>query len=177
MNIKNLLTIKINFRKITNSIWRNRQIPAYNRWSLISLSLSIHWFSDWFLANRYLEKCYSGENWQVQPIFNCKLYRYHIFSDMVHKKAITSELYLPQTHGSEVTQSCLNICDPMDSSLPGSSVHGIFQARVLEWVAISFSRGSSQPKDWTQVSHVVSRHFTLWATREVFLFASRLFRR
>ena len=43
----------------------------------------------------------------------------------------------------EVTQSCPTLCDPMDCSLPGSSVHGIFQARVLEWVAISFSRGSS----------------------------------
>ena len=44
---------------------------------------------------------------------------------------------------SEVAQSCLTLCDPMDCSLPGFSVHGIFQARVLEWVAISFSRGSS----------------------------------
>ena len=42
---------------------------------------------------------------------------------------------------SEVTQSCLTLCDPMDCSLPGSSIHGIFQGRVLEWVAISFSRG------------------------------------
>ena len=48
---------------------------------------------------------------------------------------------------SEVAQSCLTLCNPMDCSLPGSSTHGIFQARVLEWVAISFSRGSSQPRD------------------------------
>ena len=54
----------------------------------------------------------------------------------------------------------------MDCSLPGSSVHGIFQARVLEWIAISFSRGSSQPRDWTQVSCIVDRRFTVWATRE-----------
>ena len=53
---------------------------------------------------------------------------------------------------------------PYDCSLPGSSVHGIFQARVLEWVAISFSRGSSWPRDWTQVSHIAGRHFTIWAT-------------
>ena len=46
-----------------------------------------------------------------------------------------------------------------------SSVHGIFQARVLEWVAISFSRGSSQPRDWTRVSRIVGRRFTVWATR------------
>ena len=55
----------------------------------------------------------------------------------------------------------------MDCSLPGSSVWGIFQARVLEWVAISFSRGSSQPRDWTWVSHIAGRCFTVWATREV----------
>ena len=48
---------------------------------------------------------------------------------------------------SEVAQSCLTLCDPMDCSPPGSSVHGILQARILEWVAISFSRGSSQPTD------------------------------
>ena len=68
---------------------------------------------------------------------------------------------------SEVAQSCPTLCDPIDGSLPGSSVHGIFQARVLEWVAISFSRESSRPRDRTQVSHIVRRCFTVWATREV----------
>ena len=48
---------------------------------------------------------------------------------------------------SEVAQSCPTLYNPMDCSLPGSSVHGIFQARILEWVAISFSRRSSQPRD------------------------------
>ena len=67
---------------------------------------------------------------------------------------------------SEVAQLCPTLCDPMDCSLPGTSVHGIFQARILEWVAISFSRGSSQPMDQTQVSCIVGRHFTIWATRE-----------
>ena len=67
---------------------------------------------------------------------------------------------------SEVAQSCPTLCDPMDCSLPGSSVHGIFQARVLEWVAISFYRGSSQPRDWTPVSHIAGRCFIIWATRE-----------
>ena len=57
--------------------------------------------------------------------------------------------------------------NPMDYSLPGSSVYGIFQARVLEWVAISFSRRSSQPGDWTQVSRIVGRGFTVWGTREI----------
>ena len=49
--------------------------------------------------------------------------------------------------------SCPTLCDPMDCSPPGSSVHGIFQARILEWVAISFSRVSSQPRDQTRVSY------------------------
>ena len=67
---------------------------------------------------------------------------------------------------SEVAQLCMILFDPMDCSLPGSSIHGIFQARVLEWVAISFSRGSSQARDWTQVSHIEGRRFTLWPTRK-----------
>ena len=68
---------------------------------------------------------------------------------------------------SEVAQLCPTLCDPMDCSLPGFSVHGIFQGRILEWVAISFSRGSSWPRDRTQDSHSIGRCFTIWATREV----------
>ena len=67
---------------------------------------------------------------------------------------------------SEVAQSCPTLCNPMDCSLPGSSLHGILQARVLEWVAISFSRGSSWPRDQTQVSRIPGKRFNLWATRE-----------
>ena len=55
---------------------------------------------------------------------------------------------------------------PVDCSPPSSSVHGVLQARILEWVAISFSRGSSWPRDWTQVSHTAGRHFNLCANRE-----------
>ena len=51
-------------------------------------------------------------------------------------------------------------------SLPSSSIHGIFQARVLEWIAISFSRGSSRSRDWTEVSRIAGRRFTVWATRK-----------
>ena len=65
-----------------------------------------------------------------------------------------------------VTQSCLTFCDPMDYILSGSSVHGILQARILEWVVIPFSRGSSRPRDQTQVS-TAGRFFTGWASREV----------
>ena len=65
-----------------------------------------------------------------------------------------------------VGQLCPTLWDPMDCSSPGSSVHGMLQARILEWVAIPFFRGSSWPKDQTQVSHIAGRFFTAWATRE-----------
>ena len=69
----------------------------------------------------------------------------------------------------EVAQSCLTLCDPMDCSLWGSSGHEIFQARILEWVAISFSRGSSWPRDWKHApcaSYVAGEFFSCWAIRE-----------
>ena len=66
----------------------------------------------------------------------------------------------------EFAQLCPTLCNPMDCNPPGSSLHGILQARVLQWVAISFSRESSQPRDWTWVSCVPGRCFNLWATRE-----------
>ena len=62
-------------------------------------------------------------------------------------------------------QSCLTLCDPLDYSPPGSSVHGILQARILGWVAMPFSRGSFQPRDRTGVS-CAGEFFTSWATRE-----------
>ena len=68
---------------------------------------------------------------------------------------------------SEVSQLCLTLCNTIDCSLLCSSVHGIFQARILEWVAISFSSGSFQPRDRTQVSHIAGRLLTIWATREI----------
>ena len=60
---------------------------------------------------------------------------------------------------SEVAQSCLTLCDPMDCSPPGSSVPGILQASILEWVAFPFSRGSSRPRDRTRVSRIAGRGF------------------
>ena len=60
----------------------------------------------------------------------------------------------------KVTRSCPTLCDPV-----GYTVHGILQARTLEWGAFPFSRGSSQPRDWTHVSRIAGRFFTSWATR------------
>ena len=74
-----------------------------------------------------------------------------IFSTCVHAQAL---------------QSCLTLCDPMDCSLPGSSVHGVLQARILEWVAMPSSKGSSQPRNRTYVSSTAGRFFTHWATWE-----------
>ena len=61
---------------------------------------------------------------------------------------------------------------PLDCSPPGSSVHGILQARILEWVARPSSRGSSQSRNWTQVSCIAGRFFTVWATREAHVYWS-----
>ena len=89
----------------------------------------------------------------VKVLFHYKYYRL----DYVYSN-VESE--------TEVTQSYPTLCDPMDCSPPGSSIHWILQARILEWVAISFSRGSSQPRDRTQVSRIAGVGFNLWATRE-----------
>ena len=80
---------------------------------------------------------------------------------------------------AELLQSCLTLCDPMNCSLPGSSVHGIPQARILEWVAISSSRGSSQLRDWTHISYVscIDRQAvytsTTWGAQQLFVLSAR----
>ena len=74
-------------------------------------------------------------------------------------------VYIPHLGESEIAQSCPTLCDPMDCSLPVSSVYGIFQARILEWVAISFSRGSSRPKDRTWVYRIAGRRFNHQGSR------------
>ena len=81
---------------------------------------------------------------------------------------------LPLSHAGKTSnrvraksfQLCPTLCEPMDYSLPGSSVHRILQARILEWVAISSSRGYSQPRSQTQISSIAGRFFTNWAMRE-----------
>ena len=73
----------------------------------------------------------------------------------------SDRLVIKSESESEVAQSCLTLCNLVDCSLPGSSVHGIFQATVLKRVTISLSRGSSQPRDGAQVSRVAGRCFTI----------------
>ena len=84
----------------------------------------------------------------------------HIFN-----KELISRLYKKLLVKVLVSQLCPTLCDPMDCSLPGSSVHGILQARILQWVAISFSRGSSWPRDQTRDSCFAGRFFTIWVKK------------
>ena len=79
----------------------------------------------------------------------------------------TWEAFWPPCVLVKLPQSCPTLCDHLDSSPPGSSVHGILQARILEWVAIPFSRGSCQPRDWIQVSCIAGGFF--FTTRLVIL--------
>ena len=71
-------------------------------------------------------------------------------------------------------QLCPTLCDPMNNSPPDSSAHGISQARILWWVNMHFSRGSSRPKDWTLVSCIAGRFFTVWATTEALVLYCKL---
>ena len=73
---------------------------------------------------------------------------------------------LPHSLLCLVAQSYLTLCDPMDCSPPGSSIHGILQTRILEWVVMPSSRWSSRPRDRTQTSLTAGRFFTVWAIRE-----------
>ena len=84
-----------------------------------------------------------------------------VIREMQIETTMRYHLTLVRMKWSEATQSCPTLCDPVDCSPSGSSVHGILQARILEWVAISFSRGSSRPRDQTQVSHIADRCFNL----------------
>ena len=102
-------------------------------------------------------------SWQKIEYFPLELRRLSAFTFSIQHCTRGMCIYVCKYESeSEVAKSCPTLCDPMDCSSPGSFVYGIFQARVLEWVAISFSRGSSQPR----LSHIIGRCFT-WATREV----------
>ena len=88
------------------------------------------------------------------------------FKNLLEYSCFTLPCYFLQSesaahiHYCLVTKPCPTLCDPMDCSLPGSSVHGISQARILEWVAISFSRGSSQLRYQTCISYIAEGFFT-----------------
>ena len=105
------------------------------------------------------------------PSSSPTVHQFILFFDAYHTEQCAGvstfpAIYLSIMKWSEVAQLCLTLCDPVDCSLPCSSLRGILQARILEWVAISFSSRSSQPRDRTWVSCIASICFTNWATRE-----------
>ena len=120
----------------------------------------------------YISVYCTGERTSVKSLPNAEyvLYDYIIKNE----KVITGVLKVRWTLWVDfccccylVAKSCLTLWNPMDCSPPGSSVPGISRARILEWVAISISKGSSWPRDWTQFSWTACRFFTIWAMGEV----------
>ena len=85
---------------------------------------------------------------------SCEFFFFLSTKYFLHFKGVKIEVHIVCVHVYSFVQSCLILCDPMDCSLPGSSVHGLLQARIWKWVAISSSRVSSQASDWTLVSCV-----------------------
>ena len=128
------------------------------------------WLSESLLLYRLYHN-FAGQLKTTTRSFRCSLSSHCITSTLLSCQEANPNYSCLSSCKREVAQSCPTLCDPMDCSLPGS-VHGILQARILEWVAISFSRGSSQPRDWTQVSHIAGRCFTVRTTRKAkeFLF-------
>ena len=107
-------------------------------------------------------KPFSASNGDISLLFGLRALRTRRLA-FSHTSMLFSIVVAPFRKGKSEkgAQSCPTLWDPMDYT-----VHGVLQARILEWVAVPFSRGSSQPRDWTQVSHIAGRFFTSWATRE-----------
>ena len=124
----------------------------------ISLLTYMHWRRKWKPTPGFLPG--ESQGWE-------SLVGFHLWdgteSDTTEATQQQQQLTTANVFDSEVkaAQSCPTLCDPMDCSLPGPSVHEILQTRILEWVAIPFSRGSSQPRDRIQVSHITGRFFTI----------------
>ena len=91
---------------------------------------------------------------------------HNLYKPWVWSECVFTYLKRQRCYCCPVAKSCLTLCDPTDCSRSGSSVHGISQARILEWVAISFSRGSFWPRDWICVSCIGMGILYHWATRE-----------
>ena len=121
--------------------------------------------ANWKWSNRRCKHQHFSNQWTTMG-WNGQLnsddhYIYYCGQESTRRNRVSIIVNKSPKCTSEVTQLCLTLCNPMDFSLQGSSVHGIFHARVLEWVAISFSRESSQLRDWIPVSHIAGRRFTL----------------
>ena len=164
---------KVRYISKCKYFWKNAYIPAHQTISPLSPWLSLR------KTDSFLEPpCTDQQSWGLSLITSqlrhnihnfhthsphlFYIFPYRITTSLLH---LTLDLYL--AYCMCVSLSVMpNLCDPMDYGLPGFSDHGIFQARILELVAIPFSRGSSQPRDQIWVSHTAGRFFTVWVTRE-----------
>ena len=115
--------------------------------------------------------------WALRHMMTVNLLTCVCSPENVSKNCCSHSLGTPLGEKSQIQETCykdgevkwsevkllshVRLCDPVDCSPSGSSVHGILQARILEWVAVSFSRGSSRPRDQTQVSCIAGRCFNL----------------
>ena len=134
------------------TIWATREAQKY--WSGLTFP---------FLVNHVLSELFTVTCLSWVALHSMTHSFIELCKPFCHNKTVIHKRDEEKKVKSEVSQ-CL--WDPMDYSLRGSTVHGIFQTRILEWVAISFSRGSSWPRDQTQISCIIGRCFTIWATRE-----------
>ena len=149
---------------------RETQVPSLSRKDPLEKEMTAHsrilaWRIQWTEEPGGLPSVGSQKNWtQYVP---CLLYPFLCQWTRELLSRLSNCNRCCNGHcGCVVTQSCPTLFDPMDCNLPGSLVHGISQARILEWFAISFSKGSSWPRDWTHVSYVGGRVLYHWATRE-----------
>ena len=140
--------------KITENNWNSRERYIFQTWHKICVDTQTAHTQTHILAGQPV-KWASGAfyPWESR---NCCPLEHMFLGENCH---IDCAMCL-------AAQLCLTLCDSVDCSPPGSFVHVILQARMLEWVAVSFSRGSSQHRDQTQVSCNTGRFFTIWATRE-----------
>ena len=134
---------------------------------LITIIPMLYFISHDYLVIMYLLIPFTYFLWSVlnnilQFFFFLMLYE----GDIQRSVSIFNLLSLFLKVNVKVVQSWPVLYNPIEYSPPGFAVHRILQARLLEWVAIPFSRGSSWPRDWTRVSHIAGRVFNVWATRE-----------
>ena len=148
-------------------------------WSVVKLRVK-YWPFDFIIST--VNHSHHFERYWLILILTENLWNWFYFITTSQAKKLaqrgsgTFQVY-SQTQSEKVkvkSLSCVRLCNPINCSLPGFSVHGILQARILEWVAIYFSRGSSWPKNRTQVSCIAGRCSTLWASREAPQTQSRL---
>ena len=128
-------------------------VEQTKNWGLKMVPLKVrNWHVMWSLKVIY--KIFSALNiWEFTDHYECCQY----------SKLFALQLSASVLIEREIAQLCPTLCNPVDCSPPGSSIHGILQARILEWVAISFSKGSFWPRDRTQVSRIAGRCFNLCA--------------